>query len=220
MKIVEYDAVDPVSVFQLTMLALDFPLTPEHAEHIRCTDPRPFPCLSVCAVEDGLVVGHVGIFRLPVITTAGREDVGGVWAVATHPGYSGRSVASSLLEEAHERMRQAGLRFSSLGTSRSGVAYRLYRRHGYEDMKVRATAQATWETAHQPTRLRAEPPEPAGYNLVEDVFDHVAQGYLGFAIRHRPFAACAIRSALKISGCFGRTTRWSVMPWLMYKRRY
>jgi len=35
MKIVEYDAVDPMGVFNLTLLALDFPLTPEHAEHLR-----------------------------------------------------------------------------------------------------------------------------------------------------------------------------------------
>ncbi len=111
MKILTYDELDPLSVFNLTMLALDFPLTPEHAEHIRRTDPRPFPCLSVCAVEGWQVIGHVGIFRLPMVTTEGREDVGGVWAVSTHPEHSGRGVATSLLEEAHTRMRQAGLHF-------------------------------------------------------------------------------------------------------------
>lgn len=188
MKIVGYDDVDPMGVFNLTMLALDFPLTPEHTEHIRRTDPRPFPCLSVCAVEDELVIGHVGVFRLPMITTEGREDVGGVWAVATHPHYSGRGVATRLLEEAHARMRQAGLRFSTLGTGRSGLSYKLYQRQGYEDMHVRATALARWETAHQPTRLRARPPGPAGYDFVEDVFDQVGRDYLGFAVRHRPYA--------------------------------
>ena len=188
MKIVEYDAVDPMGVFNLTLLALDFPLTPEHAEHLRRTDPRPFPCLSVCMVEDELVIGHVGIFRLPMITMEGREDVGGVWAVSTHPQYSGRGVASRLLEEAHARMCQAGLRFSTLGTGRSGVSYKLYRQHGYEDMNVRATALARWETAHQPTRLRAQPTAPAGYDFVEDVFDEVAKDYLGFTVRHRPYA--------------------------------
>jgi len=187
MKIVEYDAVDPMGVFNLTLLALDFPLTPEHAEHLRRTDPRPFPCLSVCMVEDELVIGHVGIFRLPMITMEGREDVGGVWAVSTHPQYSGRGVASRLLEEAHARMCQAGLRFSTLGTGRSGVSYKLYHQHGYEDMNVRATALARWETAHQPTRLRAQPTAPAGYDFVEDVFDEVAKDYLGFTVRHRPY---------------------------------
>lgn len=188
MKIVEYDDVDPVGVFNLTMLALDFLLTPERGEHIRRTDPRPFPFLSVCAVEDELVIGHVGVFRLPMVTTEGQEDVGGVWAVSTHPQYSRCGVASRLLEEAHARMRQAGLRFSTLGTGRSRVSYKLYRQQGYEDMNVSGTALARWEIAHRPTRLRAEPPGLRGYDFVEDVFDQVTKDYLGFARRHRPYA--------------------------------
>lgn len=188
MFIADYDDVDPDGVYELSMLALDFQLTAQHAEHIRHTDPRPFPGLSLCAVEDGLVVGHVGVFRLPMMTTQGREDLGGVWAVSTHPRYSGRGVASSLLDEAHSRMRQAGLRFSTLGTGRSRVSYRLYQQHGYEDMSVWGTAQARWETAHQPTRLRAEPPGAGGHDFVEKLYEEVAKDYLGFAWRQTPFA--------------------------------
>ena len=40
MKILDYDSVDPLQVLHLTLLALDFPFTPEHAAHIRRTDPR------------------------------------------------------------------------------------------------------------------------------------------------------------------------------------
>jgi GNAT superfamily N-acetyltransferase len=187
MKIVEYDDVDPVSVFQVAMLALGFALTPEHAAHIRCTDPRSFPCLAVCAVEEGIVIGHVGIFRLPMITTEGREDVGGIWAVSTHPEYAGRGVASLLLEEAHARMRSVGLRFSTLDTDRFRVAYKLYNEHGYIDMQVSATAFARWETVHLPSRLRAQPPGQGGFEFVENVFEKVAGNYLGFAWRHKPF---------------------------------
>ena len=188
MKILDYDHVDPLQVLHLTMLALDFPLTPEHVVHIRRTDPRPFPCLTVNAVEDGLVLGQVGVFRLPMISTQGREDVGGAWAVATHPLHTGRGIASALLEEAHARMRQAGLRFSTLGTERSRRAHKLYRQHGYVDMNVWATALARWETAHQPTRLRAQPPGPEGFDFVEKIFMDHAADYLGFAWRHIPFA--------------------------------
>ena len=187
MKIVEYDDVDPVSVFQVTMLALGFALTPEHAEHIRRTDPRPFPYLAVCAVEDDVVIGHVGVFRLPVISTEGREDVGGIWAVSTHPEHAGGGVASLLLEEAHARMQSVGLRFSTLGTDRFRVAHKLYRQHGYVDMQVWATALARWETAHKPTRLRARPPDQEGFEFVEKIFEKVASDYLGFARRHTPF---------------------------------
>lgn len=196
-KIMEYDDVDPLGVFHLTMLALNFPLTPEHSAHIRCTDPRPFPCLAVCAVEDGVVIGHVGVFRLPMMTTEGREDVGGVWAVSTHPQYAGRGVASRLLDEAHARMRAAGLRFSTLGTDRYRGAYRLYHRKGYGDMNIWATALTRWETAHQPTRLRAEPAGLGGYDFAEQVFANVAGDYLGFAWRHTPFARLRDRVRLE-----------------------
>ncbi|MGE5221313.1 MAG: GNAT family N-acetyltransferase [Omnitrophica WOR_2 bacterium] len=188
MKIVEYDDVDPVGVLHLAMLALDFPLTPEHAAHIRRTDPRPFPCLAIYAVEGDIVLGQVGVFRLPMISSEGREDVGGIWAVSTHPQYAGRGVASCLLEEAHARMRSAGLRFSTLGTDRYRVAHKLYQQHGYEETNVWATALARWETAHQPTRLRAFPIGSEGYDFVERVFRNIAKDYLGFAWRHTPFS--------------------------------
>jgi len=188
MKILEYDDVDPLKAMYVTQLALDFALTPEKAARLRQTDPRPFPCLAVYAVEDDTVMGQVGIFRLPMISTEGREDVGGVWAVSTHPQYAGRGIASHLLEEAHARMHAAGLRFSTLGTDRFRLAHQLYRQHGYEEMNVWATALARWETAHQPTRLRAQPPGAEGYDLVEEVYKNNASGYLGFAWRHTPFA--------------------------------
>ena len=196
MKILEYNDVDPLQVLHLTMLALDFPFTPEHAVHIRHTDPRPFPCLTINAVENDQVLGQVGIFRLPMVSTDGREDVGGIWAVSTHPAHSGRGVASTLLEEAHIRMRDAGLRFSTLGTNRYRTAYKLYQQHGYVDMQTHATALAKWETAHQPTRLCAQPVGAGlgeskgmdGYEFVEKLYADIAQEYLGFARRHTPFS--------------------------------
>jgi GNAT superfamily N-acetyltransferase len=188
MKILEYNDVDPLKVMYINQLALDFALTPELAAHIRQSDPRPFPCLAVYAVEDDTVLGQVGIFHLPMISTEGREDVGGIWAVSTHPQYAQRGVASRLLEEAHIRMRQAGLRFSTLGTNRYRVAYHLYRQNGYMETNVWATALARWETAHQPTRLCARPLGPEGYDLVEQIYQNIAKDYLGFAWRHTPFA--------------------------------
>lgn len=188
MKIVEYNDADPFQVLDLTLLALDFPFTPEYAAHLRRTDPRPFPCLTVNAVEDDQVLGQVGVFRLPMISIEGREDVGGVWAVSTHPQHAGCGIASALLEEAHSRMRAAGLRFSTLGTNRYRTAHRLYRQHGYVDMNVWASALARWEMAHQPTRLRAQPPGREGFDFIEKLYGNLAVEYLGFAWRHTPFA--------------------------------
>lgn len=187
MRIEVYDNLNPLSVLQLNLLALDFALTPEHVALLRQSDPRPFPCLAIYAVEEDAVLGQVGIFRLPMISTEGREDVGGIWAVSTHPHSAGRGIASRLLDEAHNCMREAGLRFSTLGTNRYRVAYKLYRQHGYEETNVWATALTRWETAHQPTRLRANPLGSEGYEFVEQLFTNIAQDYLGFAWRHIPF---------------------------------
>jgi GNAT superfamily N-acetyltransferase len=196
MKIVEYDQVDPLQVLHLTLLALDFPFTPEHVAHIRRTDPRPFPCFTVNAVENNMVLGQVGVFRLAMVSVEGREDVGGVWAVSTHPHHAGRGVDSALLEGAHTRMREAGLRFSMLGTNRYCTSHRLYRRHAYVDMNVWATAIARWETAHQPTRLRVQPLKEGGFNFIDKLFEHLARDYLGFAWRHVPFAQLRERVGL------------------------
>jgi len=187
MKILEYDDVDPLGVLQLNMLALEFPLTPERVAHIRRSDPRPFPFFAIYAVEDDQVLGQVGVFRLPMVSTQGREDVGGVWAVSTHPQHAGRGIATLLLDEAHARMRDAGLRFSTLGTNRYRVAYKLYQQHGYVDTQVLATTLARWETAHQPTRLRARPLGSDGFDLVDNIFGNIARNYLGYAWRHTPF---------------------------------
>jgi GNAT superfamily N-acetyltransferase len=188
MRIEVYDNLNPLSVLQLNLLALDFALTPEHVALLRQSDPRPFPCLAIYAVEEDAILGQVGIFRLPMISTEGREDVGGIWAVSTHPQSAGRGIASRLLDEAHNRMREAGLRFSTLGTNRYRVAYKLYRQHGYEETNVWATALTRWETAHQPTRLRANRLGSEGYEFVEQLFTNIAQDYLGFAWRHIPFS--------------------------------
>ena len=67
------------------------------------------------------------------------------------------------------------------------MAHKLYRQHGYVDMQVWATALARWETAHQPTRLRAQPLGQEGFEFVEKIFEKVAIDYLGFAWRHTPF---------------------------------
>jgi GNAT superfamily N-acetyltransferase len=199
LKILTYDEVDPLQALSATMLALDFPFTPEYVAHLRQTDPRPFPCFTVNAVDAArdLVVGQVGVFRLPIISTEGREDVGGVWAVSTHPEDARRGVASCLLEEAHTRMRAAGLRFSMLGTDRNRKDYKLYQRHGYVDMNIWGTAIARWETAHQPTRLRAQPSGAEGYDFVERIFEIAGRGYLGFAWRHTPFAPLRERVPLE-----------------------
>jgi hypothetical protein len=84
-------------------------------------------------------------------------------------------------------MRAAGLRFSTLGTSRHRVAYLLYRRLGYEDAARTISAIAQRHTALGGTHLRAERANPQQLPLADGIFRQVAAGKLGFARRHEPF---------------------------------
>lgn len=187
MRIVEYDAVDPLQVLHLNLLCLDFALTPELVEVIRGMDPRPFPFFALYAVEGSGVAGQVGVFRLPVVSTAGAAEVGGVWAVSTHPAWRGKGVASLLLDEAHARMAAAGLRFSTLGTDSYRVAHGLYEKQGYRDVFSPAAALGRSDALPRAPGLTAEPAGVERLALADRLFEQIAHGRLGFARRHTPF---------------------------------
>jgi GNAT superfamily N-acetyltransferase len=186
-RIAEYDEVDPLQVLHLNLLCLDFALTPELVATIRRMDPRPFPFFAVYAVEGSTVAGQVGVFRLPVVSTAGAAEVGGVWAVATHPAWRGKGVASLLLDEAHARMAVAGLRFSTLGTDSYRVAHGLYEKHGYEDVFSPAAALGRSDALTGAPGLAIEPAGVERLALADRLFAQIAHGHLGFARRHTPF---------------------------------
>ncbi|HEX6383682.1 MAG TPA: GNAT family N-acetyltransferase [Anaerolineae bacterium] len=187
LHIAEYDAVDPLQVLHLNLLCLDFALTPELVALIRRMDPRPFPFFAVYAVEGDTVVGQVGVFRLPMTSMNGPDEVGGVWAVSTHPAYRGRGVASLLLDEAHVRMRAAGLRFSTLGTNIYRVAHALYEKHDYSDVISPAYVLARCDILPDQPGLRAEPAGVGRLHLADQLFEQIAGSCLGFARRHTPF---------------------------------
>lgn len=187
MNILEYGQVDPLQVLHLNMLCLGFQLTPERAALIHLHDPRAFPFFCLYAQVDNTVAGQVGVFRLPVVSTEGADEVGGVWAVCAHPAYAGQGIATQLLEEAHARMRAAGLRFSTLGTDRYRVAHRLYKKLGYQDVFSSPSAVAQRESLPETTGLRASPAGDEYLPLADQLFEQIAGGRLGFARRHRPF---------------------------------
>jgi GNAT superfamily N-acetyltransferase len=203
MRVYEYDEVDPLEVLHLNLLCLDFALTPELAACMRRLDPRPFAFLGVYAKQDGRVAGQVGVFRLPVVAREGAQEVGGVWAVSTHPACARQGIASRLLEEAHARMRSAGLRFSTLGTQRNRVAYSLYRKLGYEDVVSASSVMAPRAVIGAQTELRAERAGSAHLPLADRLFEQVAADSLGFARRHLPFFP-----ALDEQGVFKTQTLW------------
>lgn len=192
MEIVETDGADPFGILALNLAGLSYPLTPERLAQIRRLDPRPFPFFAVHAIEDGMVAGQVAVYRLPVVTPEGPAEVGGVCAVCTHPAFSGRGLATRLLEDAHARMRAAGLRLSTLGTNRHRVAFALYERIGYVEVWRGAASCGRSELARDAAGLRAARASEADFALADALFAEAAAGHLGFARRHPGFFAMLV----------------------------
>ena len=189
MNIVTYDDLDPFDVLNLNVLCFNFPLTPETVSKIRRLDRRPFPFFALYAEDRGRVLGQVGIFQVPLMTTRGPVEAGAIWAMCTHPAYSRQGIGSMLIQEAHQRMRSAGLPFSTLGTSRHWVAHPFYQCHGYLDLANFASA-----LAHKSTL-----PEDAGSHLavrravqgdlaqVNELFRQASAGRTGYSRRQEAF---------------------------------
>lgn len=184
MQIVEYDQADPLGVLELNLLSLGYPLTQQKMAQIRQLDRRAFPFLALYAIVDGVVAGQVGVDRLPVVTLDGPDEVGGVWAVCTHPAFSHKGIANRLLAEAHSRLRDAGLKYSTLGTARHRGAYPLYRQLGYEPVHHASNIFTLNEALLPPGRLRAERAGVERLSMTDELFQRAAAGKLGFARRH------------------------------------
>jgi hypothetical protein len=137
------------------------------------------------------------------MTVDGPEEVGGVSAVCTHPAFSRRGIADRLMDEAHARMRLAGLRFSTLGTSRYRGAYDLYHRQGYQDVYSSTSTFARLADVRRDTRLRLERATPQCLHLADEFFQRIASGYLGFARRSPGFI-----SALTATGDLHEEEFW------------
>jgi len=193
MEILEYDQVDSLQVLHLNLLSLRYPLTPERVALMRNLDRRPFPFFALYAIERGTVAGQVGVFRLPVMTTEGPEDIGGVWAVSAHPDFSRRRVATKLMNEAHARMRAAGLRFSSLETSRHLGAHSLYQRLNYFDASTPASTSAYSKNVMRETDLTVER-VGTRFHVADGVFKQAAAGRLGFTRRPDGFMKTMVKT--------------------------
>ena len=194
MEILVYDEVDPLEVLQLNLLGLEFALTPKRVRLIRHKDPRVFPFFALYASIKSVLVGQVGVFKLPMVSIEGPEDVGGVWAVVTHPSYKRQGIAKRLLTEAHERMRGVGLRFSTLGTSSFRVAYSLYLSQGYQSLFSSASILITRSILlRKETRMTATQSTSEQLNLVDDLFRKVSVDRLGFTRRFEQFISVMVQ---------------------------
>jgi ribosomal protein S18 acetylase RimI-like enzyme len=116
--------------------AFGWPFDPQEFERNIKTDPRLRESgVGLCALDAGTVVGYVGIMDLSTRTLEGTvEKAGGIYGVATLPGHTRRGICKTLLNRAHEYLKEKHYRFSFLTTSPTIVAHNLYTKLGYRDV--------------------------------------------------------------------------------------
>jgi predicted acetyltransferase len=138
MKIITYRELETRDDFMMLMdMAFWWPMTPSQLQKIIDSDIRLRNSpVGFCAVENGRLAGFVGVLDIPTRTVSGDEEiVGGIWAVATNPGFAKRGICRVLMEKAHQYFQEKKYRFSFLVTSRTIIAYAIYEKMGYGEVE-------------------------------------------------------------------------------------
>jgi GNAT superfamily N-acetyltransferase len=130
-----YDEVDPDQVNELMLISHNEPCDRKIADRIRRNDPFCSPWFRMYAVEGDRVISQVGAAYPEVETTEGTKRAGFVEAVATRASFGRKGYAMKLMKRVHEQMTDDGIELFVLGTSRTLVAYSMYPKLGYHDIK-------------------------------------------------------------------------------------
>jgi predicted acetyltransferase len=147
-------------------------------------DPRlKNSSVGFCAIENGHVVGFVGVMDIATRTLNGTvEYVGGIYGVATLPSHTRRGVSTTLMNRAHDYFREKGYRFSLLGTSHTIIAHAFYQKLGYTDL-------FECPSAYKVTRVKTvksqtkEKPKKIDFDQLLKIYNRRVEGYTGLVIR-------------------------------------
>jgi GNAT superfamily N-acetyltransferase len=188
MQIVAYrDLESKDGLLPLMEQAFGWPFNEEEFDKFIKLDPRLRKgVVGFCALENGRVVSFVGAMDLATRTLDGTvEPAGGVYGVATLPGYTRQGFSTALFKTTHEHFKNEGYRFSFLNTSRALVAYSLYKKLGYSDVysypsvyKVLDAKKAT------PSRVKTQ---KLDLNDVLASYNKYMSDKVGLTVRDRAF---------------------------------
>ena len=131
-----FDEVDESEMTELMLACFNHAYSKDHIKKMIRADRRmPKWGGELYAKEDDKVLGCVGILYPRARLSGETRKIGGIRNVCSRPSESRRGVIKKLMERAHEIMREK-VDFSFLMTSKSGVAYNLYQKLGYETIHV------------------------------------------------------------------------------------
>jgi len=200
MKILTYKELESKSeVLPLMDNAFGWPFNPRTYEKTIKIDPRlKNSPIGFSAVENGCVVGFVGVMDLITRTLDGNEEyVGGIYGVATLPSHARKGISTKLMNRVHEHFRERKYRFSFLCTSHTLVAYTMYLKLGYTDLLERPSAYKVLS----PKKAKATVEQRSGkldFDRLLKVYNEFVKDKTGFVVRDKAYL-----TMLKKTGYFG-----------------
>ena len=149
-----------------------------------------------CGVDDGRLLGIVGVYDIPTRSLDGRVlVVGGVWALVTDPSATRRGVFTALMEESHRYFRDRGCPFAFLYTYRSWVSHRIYLKLGYQEVRALDRFPNVFKLLDQSkSRQAQEHDTPSATNEdVSALFAQFTANRTGFVVRSQDFLGLLAR---------------------------
>ncbi|MEM3536175.1 MAG: GNAT family N-acetyltransferase [Candidatus Bathyarchaeia archaeon] len=141
--------------------------------------------VGFCALENGAVVGFVGVFDLATRTLNGDvEFVGGIYGVATLPSHVRRGISKTLMEKAHAHFKEKGYRFSFLTTSRTIIAHAFYEKLGYFDLFDSPSAYKILEAKKKKPSVKGEKAK-LDFDKILQIYNAYVEGKTGFVVRDK-----------------------------------
>lgn len=195
MAIVTYWDLKPKSdLLPLMDQAFGWPFSERDFNKFVRVDPRlRNGSVGFCVLEDGKVVSYVGVMDLATRTLNGElEHVGGIYGVATLPGYTRKGFSTTLFNAAHDYFREKGYRFSFLNTSPTLVAYYLYKKLGYSDVFACANAYKTLMTKTATASKETAVGKP-NLDKVLSFYNKYVKDRVGFVARDRQYLEMLVK---------------------------
>lgn len=189
MEIVTYRELEPKDEFMVLMeMGFGSPVAPAtFAENINRDVRLKKSPVGFCAVENGTLAGFVGVLDIPTKTVDGTEEiVGGIYAVATNARYAKRGICKTLMDRAHQYFREEKYPFSFLTTSRTIIAYALYRKMDYFEVEKVNRFPIAYKVVTKDTQQKKFETK-LNYDKIYQIHQESVKDKTGFVIRQRDF---------------------------------
>jgi len=187
MKVLTYrDLESKEGILPLMDHAFSWPFNPRWFEDFVKIDPRSKDGpVGFCAVENGCVVGFVGMLDLATRTLDGTiENVGGIYGVATLPSHTRKGISTVLVNSAHQHFKEEGYRFSFLNTSHTIIVHAFYKKLGYTDAAEYPSAYKVIET-QKAKPFRKDETAKLDFDKILKVHNEFSKDKTGFVIRDK-----------------------------------